>query len=1025
MGVSVMKKAFLSLASLLIAAVALSSFASARGSNSADVQQRQAALKAVGAVSKIFRGLTLNTFRNKNGYWEARKSFGGQNVTIVLYKQPNKRSYNVAFTSPQIRVGALLALANKSAFGKFSLKHATVIIVSPNSLLESKQGTTSSANTTNSVNTSLSSLPAPIASSLRSALPAMRSVLLPTGIFTFGQMQAGNNKNVTAALKFAGAGNPIISSASINAGNYQKLAQGQADLFWSLYLKRKNVISRLIAQTQILETPTDAQPVLTLSGSTAGGELGVKYQSKFLFAIPGSRPKKIIGSAALKFEKTAVSMELIAGLGNLVNPVIVPKVISLKDVKMDDVKLFFKLDSGKAAVPELSVALTTSKMEVKKRKTYGSKSTPARFQFSMTAGGVPTGALLHVKANDTVDLVAIADLAEVAFRAHPSSKKVPAWAKKNVADKLQLKKLPPINIHNAEIYFATPGQDKSHHIADIEILKSIGGAGVRVKGELRTFGKSLATADLGLDTSHGLKSKADVKPFSVGPLALKNASFDLKAGPDGKPHFKIHGKGKLKGVTISETALNFSRSGFEWTQDFGCLPPMLKATIKTEGFYPKKIGLKGSNCAAEVAKAALEAGKAAAGQVAKTSGKAVKAGEKAGKDAGKWVAGAAGAAKKFAKKTGCKVKRFFGGSCNNKKRERQRKAKRKAALAKAAHYRKKVATPGHCGWGWYWNHKYRTCWRSPDSKMLVYTLKGAAKGLCVNSWGNPRVAGSVLALWDCLAGGRQQFTQEMVGKGPYFLLKNAYGVCFRAKSGKSGAAVVTAKCKNQASQRWKLEHGRLVGRNNRCLRSRKLNTKQSHLFLQDCNVGIKVSKTAKPPIEWAFVTPANNAAKHYHKKFGVRTNSKLRVGGWCLESPALLPEERIRLRKCNNDKSSQLIAIGNVRSHYFALVPQNSKMCLDVFAYKKHDFARVVTWPCNFAGNQQWVAVIGNDKVTTAKTFKHKTGFMIKSRFSGKCLAPHVKHKGKNRVLAWQGARLVQVKCNPRDTNMRFKSASR
>ena len=100
-------------------------------------------------------------------------------------------------------------------------------------------------------------------------------------------------------------------------------------------------------------------------------------------------------------------------------------------------------------------------------------------------------------------------------------------------------------------------------------------------------------------------------------------------------------------------------------------------------------------------------------------------------------------------------------------------------------------------------------------------------------------------------------------------------------------------------------------------------------------------------------------------------------------------------------------------------------MCLDVFAYKKHDFARVVTWPCNFGGNQQWIAVIGDDKVTTVKTLKHKTGFMIKNRFSGKCLAPHVNIQGKHLVRASQGARLVQVKCNPRDPNMRFKSASR
>ena len=235
-----MKKAFLSVVSLLISVLVLSSFATAQAS---DLRQRHAALKAVGAVSTIFKGLRPNSFRKRTGFWEAKKSVGGQRVRIILYKQRNKKFYNVALTVPKIRVGTLLALANKSAFGKFSLKHATVIIVSPNSLLKSKQGTTSSANTTNSVNTPLSSLPAPIASSLRSALPAMPSVLLPTGIFTFGQMQAGNNKNVTAALKFAGAGNPIISSASINAGNYQKLAQGQADLFWTLYLKRKNAIS--------------------------------------------------------------------------------------------------------------------------------------------------------------------------------------------------------------------------------------------------------------------------------------------------------------------------------------------------------------------------------------------------------------------------------------------------------------------------------------------------------------------------------------------------------------------------------------------------------------------------------------------------------------------------------------------------------------------------------------------------------------------------------------------------------------
>jgi len=165
----------------------------------------------------------------------------------------------------------------------------------------------------------------------------------------------------------------------------------------------------------------------------------------------------------------------------------------------------------------------------------------------------------------------------------------------------------------------------------------------------------------------------------------------------------------------------------------------------------------------------------------------------------------------------------------------------------------------------------------------------------VNIMGKGVKAGSQLKLWDCLAKGRQQFTQEPISEGPYFYLKWARDLCLRAESGKAGARVFLAKCRNQAAQRWREAHGRLIGRNKLCLRAKDLNKEGSPLILQECNAGITVSKTVKPPIEWVFVTPEKNTAKNYHKKFGVRTNSKLRIGGWCLESPSLLPEERIRL----------------------------------------------------------------------------------------------------------------------------------
>lgn len=1007
-----MKKTFLTGISFLISVLVLSSFTIARGATTNDQQQRQAALNAVSAVSTVFKGLQLKAFRQNSGYWEAKTKLGGQSITFVLFKQKNKNSYDVAFTAPFIKLGNLIAVANKGEFAKFGLKHATMIIVSPNSWLDAKQGTDFVGKVPKPIRTKVSMLPKPIAQAIGQAHPNLREISLPTGIFLINQFLPGGNKFVGEVFKQSGLGNPVVSFAQLDASNYADILKGKAMLKMSFLLRRDNPVNRALELTQVLKSPRDAEPILTLSAATSGESFKLAYKAPYLVA---GLKKAIQTELYFNYKKGKVSGALAVDLGDLKNPTIVPVLVELKDVSMDDVRLSVSYEPGPKATA-MTVGFRTPKMVVKNRRRYE----PVQLQLAMTPAG-PTGALIDLKS-EKVDLGAIADLAEVAFRAHPASQAVPNWAKKDIANKLQLDKLPPINIHQAQIYLATPGQSKSSHLADFH---GIGGAGALVKGKLYAFKRSLAMVDLGLDTKRGLKARAGIEPFAVGPLALKDASFDIKAGPDGAPHFKILGKGTIKGVTLAETVLNLSRSGFKWTQDFGCLPPMVKASIATKGFTPSDISVNASNCAAEVAKAALNAGKVAAVQVAETSGKAVKAGEKASKEAGKWVAGAAGAAKKFAKDTGCKVSSFFGGKCNKRKRERERKAKREAALAKAADYRKKVPTPGHCGWGWYWNHKYRTCWRSPDAKMLVHTLDGAAQGLCVNAWGKKVVAGSVLALWDCLANSRQQFTQEPVGEGPYFLLKGAHGTCFRAKSGKAGAKVVLAKCKNQASQRWRLAHGRLIGRNNLCLRSEKRNNKKSHLLLQKCDVGITVSKTAKPPIEWAFVTPAANAAKHYHKKFGIRTLGKLRIGKWCLESPALLPHENIRLRKCNSDKSSQLFSIGNVWGNYFALVARNSKMCLDLFAYKKHDGANVVTWPCNYGGNQQWVAVIGDDKTTTAKTFKHKTGFMIKSQFTGKCLAPLIFVRGQVKIAATNGAHFVQVKCNPRDPNMRFKMASR
>lgn len=1001
-----MKRIWLALLSCVIWTGLIASPSIAQTSSLPTEKERDA---AIGAAGNLFGNLTGSRFTRKGSYWET--TYKG--LTVVVYKQAAKAPANVAFTAPNVKLGALIPFAGTGEFSKIMLKHGTMIIVSPNSFLKDKQGRIDASKLAKPVATDIASLPAPIAKAIKKANPRLKSVTLPTGIYTISQFQPGTNKFVTGVFKHVGLGNPVVSSAIVDASNYQDLARLKAAFSLSILLDRDNPLNRSVELTQILTSPKDAQPVLTLFAKKGGQTLGISYQAPYL--VHG-KTTPVQTAISFSRQKEKVGWSLAVDIGNMTNPKLVPKVVELKGVTMEKVRVSIGFTPVGRKGPEISVGYSSSKMVVKRRTSYS----PVEVSVAMTPAGAPTGALIDIKTRQTVDLAAIADLAEVGFSAHPTSKVVPKELKSDLADKLKLTELPRIGIKAPQIYVATPGMVRTGHLADLDI--GIQGAGVQINGTLAAFDKNLAKAGLLLDTK-GLKSAASIKPFSAGPLALKNASFDLNARLKTKPSFAIHGKVTFEGVTFAESELKFSSSGFKWVQDFGCAPPMTRTEIAFKGFKPKTPSIKPSGCAGRLAGVALDAGKAAAEQVGRGTKKAAEGTIAAGKATGKWATDTASAVGKFAKDTGCKVSSFFGGNCSKKKREAERKKRRKAALARAEKYRR-VPGPAHCATGWYWNHKYRNCWFGTEGKMLVYSFSGAANGRCMQLTDGSRKPGTTLILGNCDGNGRQQFTMVPLEKNNEFQLKTVRGLCLSANIGKKkqGVRVKTRSCNASENHRWHHDAaGRLVSAKGLCLRSKSRNQKGSPLIMDDCASVSPADKS--PPVEWVAVAPSTNAARNFHAKYDMANRSRLTVGGrgkfgnLCLQSDSLTPQGKIRLKKCNRSEA-QKFAIGHIRGRFFALVSQKSRMCLDLFAWKKRDGALIVTWPCHYEGNEQWIAVVGGETTTSERTLNHPSGFMIKSAATGKCLGP-VWVRGK--VFASEGAVIKQVKCNPKDVNLRFK----
>lgn len=819
--------------------------------------QRDISLKAAKGVNFLVDGARGNSFIAKDkSHWEATVTSGGLTTTIVVYKQlsdtevrnvekirrgigkgngkvtaeetTKKGLVNVAFTTKRAKMGSFLKFANTGDFAKIEIQNATTILVSPKSPTSAKDGAVEVA-----------SLPKPIAQALTAA-GLKTSVKLPTGIFTASQFKPGSSDFIDEVFHETGLTNPVTSFISLNAGNYANLIKGKAGISLSVQLTQNNGISRLIELTQLMKTPRKGRPVITIGagGGVGGiGKLTIAYKAPYL--VMGKGPIKTALKFAYDLKKKKISGELSVGLPTIENPIVVPDLIELDGVTFTDTEVAIGFEPGEKGI-EVTAGLEIGTLKIKKKSF-----SPVKLQLAMTAAG-PTGGLIEMKSSDTLYLGDMADLAEVAFNAHPASKIVPAWARKDMAKKLQLHKLPEFGINKPHIFLATPGQDDSSHLAD---FADIAGAGIRIKGVLEAMGQRLTHTDLGLDVVNGLNVLSYVRPFKAGLFELKGAELAIHASFNAVPYFKLHAGMEIQKLNVGEADLEFGRNRMKVAVDSGCFYPYLKYKIDVKGWTDvKSKSVDVSDCTKQFALAIANTTKTAVKWSSKATSDSGKWAATASSDAGKWSAKAASDTAKFFKDAGCSIEdAFSGGNCSSKKNKAKRKKARKKAENAAAKYRR-IASPGHCANGWVWNHKTRKCWRE-DSDLFFFTQDKGKTGRCMDISGARHKNGQPLILWDCHAGWNQQFHMvpfdSKQKNDKQVRIRTTGNKCLSADTRKKktvGAQAIIWKCDSNPGQRWRVVAGKVIGFKGLCLRPAKGNVKGSALVMAKCDVNPAVVK---------------------------------------------------------------------------------------------------------------------------------------------------------------------------------------
>ncbi|MDA0661354.1 MAG: ricin-type beta-trefoil lectin domain protein [Proteobacteria bacterium] len=319
-----------------------------------------------------------------------------------------------------------------------------------------------------------------------------------------------------------------------------------------------------------------------------------------------------------------------------------------------------------------------------------------------------------------------------------------------------------------------------------------------------------------------------------------------------------------------------------------------------------------------------------------------------------------------------------------------------------------------------WNQQFRTAPFAPKAKDDLRIRIRTTGNKCVGADTRVKKAlGRPAMIWECSSNPAQAWRQvagKLVGVG---------GLCLRAAKGNAkGSALVMSECDvNPTVARLENEVAGLNERKQALLKKppmRKMKNKIRTPFGQNKTLVTEVvdrgklsaalkqidSDTAqkskqlaaerqKPTdkksqtVDWVTVQPSPDPAAGFHEKYNVPSMAMLKMtaGNFCFDKDSSdLPRVRPHLWECNRKNGNQWFGFGAVSGANFALVSRNSKMCMDVQGASTRHGASVMQYPCHYGENQQWMAVAPGKNATDEKTFAGR--FQIKSRKSGKCLAP-------------------------------------
>jgi len=947
----------------------------------------EVALKGLQALNKKTKGLNkwigkleIKDFAEKDGYLiypEAGSSAAkDKRVTVVIYQRADGESIHAAVFSEKWVFGEMFSSLGSNDLSKASVLNPTLILVT------SLDGFGAKADSLD-----VSNLPKPVRESLLKAESEIGEINVPPGIYMLGRFGEGKDATVKKVFKEAGLGKNPTFSMTVDGSDFSALKGGKIGLTLNVHLDRKNGIARLIDLTQVMKSPKDAAPVISIS-TEGTKKIGVAYKAPYI--ILGQAPIDTELSFAVK--RSGAGAKLSGSLSvtlkaKVSDPVIIPDLIEFKKLSIEDPTVEVGFEQGEDGL-ELSAG-----MEFAKFKVGQMRYNPAKLVITFQ-NGAPSGGLFHMKGKGLIDLKAMARHDELVLWANPSTAIMTGDGHRlnkgaprlDLWKEMKLDKLPPMGIKNPEIYLATPGNADDSHLQGYVDEDSVAGkllsSGFKVSGTLQVMGRSLGSTTIGFSAVDGITNEMKIKGFTAGKVQFGDMETSFSASVGALPHYRGRSDLKIDGVQVTKADIEFGKNGFTFKRSDGCFPPMLKYEMSStsRSSWDTTFAIDSSDCAKSAGKAAEAAAKAAGKAVEDTAKKSGESARKTYKKAVDLTSTSMKEGRKIYKKVECWVD---PGSC--KKKGKSAKDKRKKALDRAAKYRM-IWSPAHCRPDQYWNPQTQNCF-NPGYDLLYYAADGN-NGRCLTEWKNKVV------LWQCQSSPNQHFKVTSLGGGTSNPGQVSIETLIRGGKGNVGptrclsgskAGVSLKNCNGkERAQKWRFLGGRLMSLDNLCLYRSEGNKNGAPLKLMDCG------ETKKEKVEWVKVAAAPDSVKQFYTKnqfpFYSLMMFKDKVAGrdMCFLSGLLLPSATAKWAECNPKRFDMGYSIAySGEGPYVFVQNANSRMCMDIEDGKTNTGTPIRFNPCRYDSWAPMWEIVGDSK----KTFK------LKNRKSGLCLTSiHPKH---------------------------------